>query len=53
MSHILKKNIMVDMRSRPVNLPEGDIKNSLVDLVEGSDIDYDRLRFLIGFSIEI
>ena len=37
----------------PVNLPEGEIKSSLVDLVEGSDIDYDRLRFLIGFSIEI
>jgi len=37
----------------PVNLPEGDIKNTLVDLLEGSDLDYKRLKFLIGFSIEI
>ena len=37
----------------PVNLPEGDIKNSLVDILEGSDITYNRLKFLIGFSIEI
>lgn len=37
----------------PVNLPEGDIKNTLVDLLENSDLDYKRLKFLIGFSIEI
>jgi hypothetical protein len=37
----------------PVNLPEGDIKNTLVDLLEGSELDYKRLKFLIGFSIEI
>ena len=37
----------------PVNLPEGDIKNTLVDLLENTDLDYKRLKFLIGFSIEI
>ena len=37
----------------PVNLPEGDIKNTLVDILEGSDLDYKRLKFLIGFSLEI
>jgi hypothetical protein len=37
----------------PVNLPEGDIKNTLVDILEGSDINYQRIKFLIGFSIEI
>jgi hypothetical protein len=37
----------------PVNLPESDIKNTLGDLLENSDVDYKRLKFLIGFSIEI
>ncbi len=37
----------------PVNVPEGDIKNTLVDALENSDLDYKRLKFLIGFSIEI
>jgi hypothetical protein len=37
----------------PVNLPEGEIQNTLVDLLEDSDLDYRRLKFLIGFSIEI
>jgi long-subunit fatty acid transport protein len=37
----------------PVNLPESDIKNTLVELFEDSDLDYKRLKFLIGFSIEI
>jgi len=37
----------------PINLPESNIKNTLVDLLEGSELDYRRLKFLIGFSIEI
>jgi hypothetical protein len=37
----------------PVNLPEGEIKNTLVDILENSELDYRRLKFLIGFSIEI
>lgn len=37
----------------PVNLPDSDIQNTLVDLFENSDLDYKRLKFLIGFSIEI
>ena len=37
----------------PVNLPESDIKNALADLLENSELDYARLKFLIGFSFEI
>jgi hypothetical protein len=37
----------------PVNLPESDIKNALADLLENSELDYSRLKFLIGFSFEI
>ncbi len=37
----------------PVNLPEGDIKNTLGDLLQNSTVDYTRLKFLIGFSFEI
>lgn len=37
----------------PVNLPEGDVKNTLIDLLENSDLDYTRLKFLIGFSFQI
>jgi len=37
----------------PVNVPEGDVKNTLADMLEDSDLDYKRLKFLIGFSIEI
>jgi hypothetical protein len=37
----------------PVNLPDSDIQNTLVDLLENSDLDYKRIKFLIGFSIEI
>ena len=37
----------------PVNLPESEIKNALADLFENSDVDYKRLKLLIGFSFEI
>ena len=37
----------------PVNLPESDIKNTLADLLDNSELDYSRLKFLIGFSFEI
>ncbi len=37
----------------PVNLPENDIKNTLVDLLENSDLNYTRIKFLIGFSFQI
>ncbi len=37
----------------PVNLPESEVKNTLIDLLEDSELDYRRLKFLIGFSIEI
>jgi hypothetical protein len=37
----------------PVNVPEGDIKNTVGELLENSDLDYKRLKFLIGFSLEI
>jgi len=37
----------------PVNLPDGDIKDTLTEILENSDLDYTRLKLLIGFSIEI
>ena len=37
----------------PVNLSEGNVKNKLTELLENSDLDYKRLKFLIGFSFEI
>jgi len=37
----------------PVNLPDSDTENTLVDLLENSNLYYKRLKFLIGFSIEI
>jgi len=37
----------------PVNLPESEVKNALADIFEDSELDYRRLKFLIGFSIEI
>jgi hypothetical protein len=37
----------------PVNIPEGGIKNTLVDIFEESKLDYTRLKFLIGFSFQI
>ena len=37
----------------PVNLPEGGLGNDLADLLEDSDVDYKRIKFLIGFSFEL
>ena len=37
----------------PVKIPEREIANDLVDLLENSDLDYNRLKFLIGFSFQI
>jgi hypothetical protein len=37
----------------PVNLPDSEIKNALADLLEGSTVDYTRLKLLVGFSFEI
>jgi hypothetical protein len=37
----------------PVKLPQGEIQGDLADLLENSDVDYTRLKFLIGFSFQI
>jgi hypothetical protein len=37
----------------PVKMPEGEIQNDLANLLENSDMDYTRLKFLIGFSFQI
>lgn len=37
----------------PANVPDGQIKDKLTDLLENTELDYKRLKFLIGFSIEI
>jgi hypothetical protein len=42
-----------DQVKGPVSFPESEIKNVLADLLEGSDVDYKRLKLLIGFSFEI
>ena len=37
----------------PVSLPESEIKSKLTDILGNSDLSYRRLKFLIGFSLEI
>ncbi len=37
----------------PVKLPEGNVKNTLADLLQNSELTYTRLKFLIGFSFQI
>jgi len=37
----------------PVKVPEGEIQSELVDFLENSDMDYTRLKALIGFSFQI
>lgn len=37
----------------PVDLPSGELQNDLSDILENTDVDYTRIKFLLGFSFEL
>ena len=37
----------------PINLPEGETQGNLADLLQNSDIEYSRIKLLIGFSFAL